>query len=378
MNDTFPTGNTEIIIDLGAFQRNIYKIRAVLGEDVTLLPVLKGNTCGHGLVEIANFLLSKCGISMLCVGHTQEARLLRQAGINCDILVLGGVPFSNIPYAVSAALTTAVSNCDYAEALSTEAVKQGVTAKIHLIIDTGLHRMGVRPGDALDALLKTLCLLPNLEIEGAYTHFAASGEINADFTHVQAAAFDRALAQIARAGIHLRWIHAANTPAIVRFPQYHYNMVRSLLLPIGYDWSMDCKNRLNVQQIFQWHGYVAQVNNIRAGECFDYGCSIRAERDMCVAVTDFGYADGYPEDFVQNGAFVIIHGKRAPILSLHMDQGFVDVTDIEDVRVNDKILILGCDGEQEVSLDELRKGTTHSWAYVMSNLGKRAHYIYKY
>lgn len=378
MEDMFGrTGNSYVVVDLEKLRWNVSKIKAFLGEGVTLLPVLKGSTCGHGLEEIADVLTRDCGLKLLCVGQVIEAERLRAHGVACDILVLGGTPFHNIPYVVEAGLTTTVSNAAYAKRLSNEALHRNTRAKVHLKIDTGLGRMGVKPGEALDGLLQEIAGLQGLDVEGAYTHFTDSEALDTAETDRQAAAFDRALAQIEAAQIHLRYCHAANTPATVRFPQYHYNMVRSLFLLVGYDWSIDRHNRLGLEPILYWRGFIVQVNTIKAGERFDYHQAITAERDMRVAVTSFGYADGYPEDLAGQGGFVVIKGKKASILSLHMDQGFVDVTGIDDVQVNDEVLILGADGDEEVSLDELLEGTPHIGSYLLSIIGQRVRRIFK-
>ena len=177
--------------------------------------------------------------------------------------------------------------------------------------------------------------------------------------------------------ITLKYCHAANTPATVRFPQYHYNMVRSLLLLVGYDWSVDQFNRLGLEKVLYWRGFVAQINEVKAGERFDYGLALTASRDMKVAVTSFGYSDGYPDDLPGNGGFVMIKGQKAPILSLNMDQGFVDITDIPDVCVNDQMLLIGQDGDEEVELTELLANSKHSGTYFFSLINHRVRRIFK-
>lgn len=348
-----------------------------IGENVKFLPVLKGATCGHGLEEIAEFLVSECQFDMLCVGHTIEAERIRNFGVNCDILVLGGTPFNNIPYVVENKITTTLSNADYARALSAEAVKRGTTAKVHIKINSGLGRMGAKPGGELAALLNDINGLPGIDIEGAYTHFSNSAKIDTAIIEQEAATFDSGLAQIKAAGITLKYCHAANTPATVRFPQYHYNMVRSLLLLVGYDWSVDQFNRLGLEKVLYWRGFVAQINEVKAGERFDYGLALTASRDMKVAVTSFGYSDGYPDDLPGNGGFVMIKGQKAPILSLNMDQGFVDITDIPDVCVNDQMLLIGQDGDEEVELTELLANSKHSGTYFFSLINHRVRRIFK-
>ena len=372
------TANSYIVIDLQKLRRNVLKITAVLGNGVKFLPVLKGNACGHGLAEVGAFLVRECGIDMLCVGPSTEAECLRSFGLTCDILTLGGTPFNNIPYVVAHDITTTLAGAEYAELLSHEAVSQHKTAKVHLKIDTGLGRMGVRCGEELDSLLRTVTALPGIEIEGAYTHFADSSAIDTSFIDEQAAAFDAALEQIKAFGVRLKYCHAANTPAIVRFPQYHYNMVRSLLLLVGRDWSVDQKNRLGLEESLYWRSFICQINHFKAGERFGYNRSFTAEQDMTVAIASFGYSDGYPDDMVRHGASVILKGKRARILSMNMDQCFIDITGIENVRINDQVLIIGRDGEEELTVDEVLQDTPHVGTYVLSTISPRVRRIIKY
>lgn len=372
------TGNTFAVVDMKKIKSNVEKIKAFIGKDVTFLPVLKGSTCGHGLEEIAELLVRECGLNYLCVGQTVEAERIRNHGLKCDILILGGTPYNNLPYVVANGLTTTVGSTDFAQELSKEAVRQGKTAKVHLKIDTGLGRMGVHYGEELADLLTVVQALPNIEIEGAYTHFSNSAKIDTTFIDQQAADFDKALEQIRAAGVELKYCHAANTPATVRFPQYHYNMVRSLLLIVGYDWSVDVNNRLGLEQVLYWRGFVAQVKTFKKGERFDYGQTFTAQRDMKVAVTSFGYTDGYPDDCAGHGAYVMIKGQKAPVLSLNMDQGFVDVTDIDDVQVNDSILILGRDGDEYVSVFDILKDSHHSGTFLLSILNQRVKHIFRY
>lgn len=371
------TGNSYVVVDMQKFKRNVKKITDFIGPEVKLLPVLKGSTCGHGLEEIARCLTRECGLDMLCVGQVTEAQRIRDDGIGCDILVLGGTPFNNIPYVVEQGLTTTLATPQYAKVLSAEAVRQGKQAKVHLKINSGLGRMGVRPGEELGQLLEEILPLPGLIFEGAYTHFSDSSALDTTFIDQQIAEFDRGLEQIRQAGIVLKYCHAANTPATVRFPQYHYNMVRSLLLLVGFDWSIDRHNRLGLEPLLYWRAFVVQIHHFKAGERFDYGRALVAERDMKVAVTSFGYSDGYPDDLVGNGAFVVIKGKRAPILSLNMDQGFVDVTDIDDVQVNDEMLLLGRDGDEEVGFMELLQHSRHFPTYVLTTIPQRVRRIFK-
>lgn len=371
------TGNSYLTVDLAKLRHNVRQIKAYIGDHVTLLPVLKGNACGHGLVEIAHCLVEECGIDMLCVGHVIEAELLRRSGISGDILILGGTPFNNIPYVVAHDLTTTLASAEYASHLSEEAARQGRRARVHLKINTGLERIGVKPGAELDDLLSVLDALPNIEVEGTYTHFASATEADDAFVHQQAALFEDALAQIYRHGISLKYRHACNSAATVRFPEYHYNMVRSMMLLTGYDGLPDASNPLSLEPLLCWKAFVTQINHIKADASFDYCQALTAQRDMKIAIGSFGYADGYPDDAIGMGGYVMIHGKKAKILSLNMDQVFLDVTDIEGVQINDEILLLGKNGDSEISIWELAKHTHRSELCILNTIGSRVRRIYR-
>lgn len=372
------TGNSYAIIDMEKLKSNVSKLKAHLGDGVKLLPVLKGNTCGHGLEEIAEYLITACGLDMLCVGHTIEAERLRSHGIQCDILVLGGTPFSNIPFVVRQNITTTVGTLEYAKQLSDAAVAQNIKAKVHVKINTGLNRMGVKPGNDLEKFLREISTLPGLAIEGAYTHFANAADKDISITQEQGRQFEIALAQIKTAGIELKYCHAANSVAAIRFPQYHYNMVRSLVAIIGYDGSPEEPNRLGLEPILCWKAFVAQVNRVKAGERYGYGLQCTALRDMKIAISSFGYADGYPDELAGNGGYVVIRGEKAEILSLNMDQGYIDVTHIDDVQVGDDILLLGKDGGDEISLLSFSKNSHNSGMFLLSAINQRVRRVFKY
>lgn len=150
------------------------------------------------------------------------------------------------------------------------------------------------------------------------------------------------------------------------------------ILLVGRDWSVDQKNRLGLEEFLYWRSFICQINHFKAGERFGYNRSFTAEQDMTVAIASFGYSDGYPDDMVRHGASVILKGKRARILSMNMDQCFIDITGIENVRINDQVLIMGRDGEEELTVDEVLQDTPHVRTYVLSMISPRVRRIIKY
>lgn len=364
-------GNSFVTIDMDKIVKNMEKIKRHVGPGVTIMPVLKANACGHGLIPMARLLVSECGIERLAVALTLEACQLREAGIDTDIMVLGGLPENNIAYAVRENLVTPAFSSEYVKKLSQIAASEGKTARVHVKVDTGLGRIGVRPGDELGSLISSLLALPNIEIEGVYTHFAQAEVLDPSFTNEQIARFDLAVAQIRSLGVQPKYIHATNSPSAIRFKNACYNMVRTGLLWLGYDPCMDEKNKLGLETVLEWRAFVTSVKEITSGESIGYCRSFTASRNSKVAIGSFGYGDGYLEDLGKKGGSVLIRGQRAPLISVCMDQTFIDVTDVEGIRPGDVITLIGRDGDEYIDAFELEKITENSYVFYLSNINER-------
>lgn len=372
MKDREEIGNSFVEIDLDKIVDNMERIRRHVGQGVAIMPVLKANACGHGLLEMARLLVTECGIDRLAVGQVREAERLREGGIDRDIMVLGGVPENNLACAVRRNLITPMFQAGYARRLSELARAENRTARVHLKIDTGLGRIGVRTGSELDTLLSDIGGLPNLEIEGVFTHFGEAEVPDPSFTNRQIADFDAAVAQIRARGIEPRYVHATNTPSVARFRRAHYNMVRTGLLWLGYDPCTDAENRLGVETVLEWRSFVTSVRQVEAGTALGYCRSYTATRETKVAIGSFGYGDGYLEDLGKKGGCVLIRGQKAPLISVCMDQAFIDVTDIRDVGVGDVVTLIGHDGAEKIDAFDMEKITGNSYVFYLCNIGERA------
>jgi alanine racemase len=364
-------GNSFIEIDLRKVRRNMEKIRMHVGPEVTILPVLKANACGHGLLEMARFLVAECEVDRLAVAQVREAQQLRECGIAQDIMVLGGLPDNNIPYAVQEDLITPLFHSEYARTLSRIAAETGKTARVHIKIDTGLGRIGVRGDAELCELLKTIHNLTCLQVEGVFTHFSEAEVNDPSFTEEQIARFDAAVAKIRAFGFKPKFIHASNTPSIVRFTKAHYNMARTGLLWLGYDPCTDLTNRLDLESVLEWRSFITNINTVGAGDRLGYWRSFTAKRDTKIAIGSFGYGDGYLEDVGKKGGHVLVRGQRAPLISVCMDQTFIDVTDIDGVSVGDTITLIGHDGAEKIDALDLEKITHNSYVFYLSNISER-------
>lgn len=371
------TGNSFITIDLAKIRSNMEKIRKHVGPDVEIMPVLKANACGHGLIRTADWLISECKIRRLAVAQVREAQELREAGNSAEIMVLGGVPVNNLPYAVQEDLILPVFRTQDAALLSDLALKSGKKTLVHIKIDTGLGRIGVEKGQQLEDLLDGILPLQGLEIEGVFTHFGEAEVADPAFTEQQIRDFEEAVGQIRARGIHPRYIHATNTPSTVRFKKAHYNMVRTGLLWLGYDPCLDEENRLGLETVLDWKTYITNKKYVPAGRSMGYWRSFTAKRDTVVGIASFGYGDGYLEDLGKKGGYVLIHGRRAPIISVCMDQTFLDITDIPETEIGDTITLIGRDGGEKIDAFDLEKITENSYVVYLCNISERPVKIYK-
>lgn len=371
------TGNSFITIDLVKIRSNMEKIRKHVGPDVEIMPVLKANACGHGLIRTADWLISECKIRRLAVAQVREAQELREAGNSAEIMVLGGVPVNNLPYAVQEDLILPVFRTQDAALLSDLALKSGKKTRVHIKIDTGLGRIGVEKGRQLEDLLDGILPLQGLEIEGVFTHFGEAEVADPAFTEQQIRDFEEAVGQIRARGIHPRYVHATNTPSTVRFKKAHYNMVRTGLLWLGYDPCLDEENRLGLETVLDWKTFITNKKYVPAGRSMGYWRSFTATRDTVVGIASFGYGDGYLEDLGKKGGYVLIHGKRAPIISVCMDQTFLDITDIPETEIGDTVTLIGRDGGEKIDAFDLEKITENSYVVYLCNISERPVKIYK-
>lgn len=382
MEGTLETANSVVTVNLAKVKRNIERIRKHVGENVEILYTAKSNGYGHGLIAPALYMSRECGIRSFATGMLSEALSLREAGLSDFILILGGVPYAGLSRCVEEDLAVTVYEDTIPKALSEEAVRQGKTAKVHLKIDTGLRRLGCRSGKSLERLLDIVTKLPGLEIDGVYTHFANGYSLDKTFTHKQTAEFEIALSQLAARGIRPRRIHAANTAACVASPETYYDMVRLAALIFGYDISPGIPNRLGLEPAMEWTGLVMNTLWAEPGDNVSYYGFFVPEKRTKIAILSFGMGDGYVRNLVtrdtSHNSDVLIHGKRARLLDLNVDQAFADITDIPDVKIGDRVTMIGRDGEEEITSMELGEVGGTSNGHVCCSITSRPFRSYIY
>ena len=373
--------NSYLEIDLKTISSNVEKIRKGIGSKVDIIAVVKGNAYGMGIKEIAKHLDTECAIQTFGVATTNEGIDLRSAGIEKEILVMGGVPYHNIAAMVEYDLHSAVYDLKYLELLNQEAIKANKTAKVHIKIETGLNRVGVLCGEQLDELCKFIKGLSNVLVVGIYTHFYQSEVKDKTATYEQFEKFKTALAQARTHGFEFKYVHTSNSNATTWLFDDELTHVRPGALIHGVDENYDdngqFKNSFGLSYATNWKCYVTYVKTVPAGETVGYNGAYKATKPTDVATISIGYGDGYVRSLGASGKGVmIVNGKKVPVIGICMDQMFLDVTGVE-TSIGDIVTILGKDGDESVTAMDLQAQMGQSYLAILSIIPNRVARIYK-
>lgn len=348
-------------IDLGAVRHNITLERKRVGTGVKIMAVIKANAYGHGDIEVAEALADL--VDAYGVAIPEEALKLRKNGVKKMLLILGYSGKGWFEDIIREGVSQTVYSYPMAKCLSDTAVNIGETAKIHIKIDTGMSRIGFMPvKDNID-VIRSISELPGIEIEGIFTHFARADEETSAAAREPYEKFMIFLGELENRGIHIPVRHAANSASIIQFPESRLDMVRSGITTYGlYPSEKVAKDILPLIPALQWKSQVSFVKRIHPGTSVGYGGTFTASRETVVATIPVGYADGVKRDLSGKGR-VLIRGQYAPIIGkVCMDQFMVDVTEIDDISEGDTVTLIGTDGEQGISVEEVAE-LSHSFNY---------------
>lgn len=346
-------------IDLDAIGHNYRAIRARLNPGTKMCCVIKADAYGHG-AEMLAAEYESLGADWFAVSNLEEATQLRNAGIRLPILILGYTPASCAKKLSDLNIAQAVLSAEYAQALSAQAVKDGVKVRAHIKLDTGMSRIGFlfQDPERDDAVIDTVeraCRLPGLESEGIFTHFAVAdeGENGRDYTAAQFHSFTAAISLLEERGIRFAIRHCANSAAIFDYPEMQLDMVRPGIVLYGLMPSEDLRQKPDLHPAMQLKSIVSLVKTVEPQTSVSYGRCFVTKEMTRVATVPIGYADGYPRRLFEQGS-MLVHGKRAKIIGrVCMDQTMLNVTDIPDVKEGDTVTVFGRDGESFLSVDEL-------------------------
>lgn len=340
---------TSADISLDNISFNVQAVRSILPTTVEVMAVVKADAYGHGATEVAASALS-AGATRLGVAIVDEAVELRRAGIGAPILILGHTPSESAEQVVKLGLVATVFDRESAQALSSAGTRLGRRVKVHMKIDTGMSRLGIRPTDALP-FAEFLGQLPHVELEGAFTHLASADASDLTAARQQLKLFSEACAKLGSKGYRLLR-HAANTAATLALPDSHFDMVRLGLGLYGMYPSEHLRKVLRLRPVMSLKSRIAYVKWVEDQTPVGYGGTYTASGRRRIATVPIGYADGYSRR-LSNAVQAIVQGKRVPLVGrVCMDQCMFDVTDVS-VEAGDEIMLMGAQGGVEITVDEL-------------------------
>lgn len=361
-------------VDLDALRHNVAAIRRRIGSNVKLTAVVKADAYGHGLAQVGGTLM-QCGIDAFAVATLSEALVLRQiGGVGWPILLFGSTLPFEVAKMIEQNITPTISTLEEAQLVDEEARQHGKTVDVHVEVDTGMGRVGFWHEDAARNVLR-IAELRHVRIAGAYTHFPSADE-NLDETRRELGLFQKVIQQVARDGVNIPSLHAANSAAVLRLPEAHLNMVRTGLLLYGIPPGEPSLTKTEATSEFRpllcFKARVAYVKDVAAGRTISYGQTFTAEKPMRIATVTAGYADGFSRH-LSNKAEVLMGGKRCPVIGrVTMDQIMVDVSQLPEVQCGDEVVFIGKQGHAQITASDVaRWAETIPWE-VLCGITKTA------
>ncbi len=361
-------------IDLDALLHNYRQIQKTAG-DTPVMPVVKADAYGQGAAMIAATLQKEAGVRQFAVVTQEEALHLRKSGITGMILMMGTAPAGSISALQKADISLCVPSLSLAKAYTQAA--GGRPLKVHLKLDTGMSRLGMREACAVEECL-AIAALDVLQIEGIFTQLSSSDLPQEDaFTGEQHRCFCRVAEKLKEKGLAIPLRHCANSAALVGLPGTHEDVVRSGLALYGYQ-SREEDLGLDLRPILSWGSSVVQCKEVPEGGSVGYDRGYRSPGPKRIATVPVGYADGLLRGIAAGGGQLLVRGKKAPIVGkICMDMCMLDVSDIEGVCEGDLVTLIGVDGENRLSADDMAKTLGTINYEVLCCLGKRVPRLYR-
>ncbi len=362
-------------VNLDAIYENLERTRLKLDKDTKLMAIIKADGYGHGAVPIAwtiDSIVDAYGVAII-----EEAVELRKAGVTKPILVLGHTCVEDYEQLIQYDITQTVYSLEMAERLSQIAVSKNNKARIHIKLDTGMSRIGFKDNDESILKIQQISTLEGIEITGLFTHFACADMTDKVSTINQYKRYQVFAKKLSEVGIQVAVKHVSNSAAIIDLPDTYLNMVRSGISTYGlYPSSEVNKENLSLRPAMELLSKVIHVHEVEPGTGISYGSTYVAKEKISVATIPVGYADGYPRA-LSNKGYVLIHGKKAPILGrICMDQFMVDVTGIPETKKDDDVILVGIDGDKRITVEELAD-MAYSFNYeFVCDISKRVPRVY--
>lgn len=369
-------------ISLNAIEHNYNVIRNKVADDTKVCCVIKADGYGHGAVELSQ-IYEKLGADFFAVSNIDEGIEIRKSGSKLPIVILGYTPVSEAENLAEYDISQAVFSLEYAKELSEKCVEEDCICKMHIKVDSGMSRIGFMcqefPRDeySIEEICETCCL-PNLEVEGLFTHFCVSDEDaeGREFTNKQYENFIHVRDSLKKRGVDISVVHCSNSGAIEDYPETCCDMVRAGIILYGLAPSSKLADRLDLVPAMTLKTVVAFVKEVQKGATISYGRTFTADRKMKIATVPIGYADGFIRQNAKDG-YMMVNGKKAKIVGrICMDQTMLDVTDIEDVKTGDEVVVFGTGENGEPTADSLAENTGTINYETVCLVGKRVPRIY--
>lgn len=369
-------------ISLNAIEHNYNVIRNKVADDTKVCCVIKADGYGHGAVELSQ-VYEKLGADFFAVSNIDEGIEIRKSGSKLPIVILGYTPVSEAENLAEYDISQAVFSLEYAKELSEKCVEEDCICKMHIKVDSGMSRIGFMcqefPRDeySIEEICEACCL-PNLEVEGLFTHFCVSDEDaeGREFTNKQYENFIHVRDSLKKRGVDISVVHCSNSGAIEDYPETCCDMVRAGIILYGLAPSSKLADRLDLVPAMTLKTVVAFVKEVQKGATISYGRTFTADRKMKIATVPIGYADGFIRQNAKDG-YMMVNGKKAKIVGrICMDQTMLDVTDIEDVKTGDEVVVFGTGEDGEPTADSLAENTGTINYETVCLVGKRVPRIY--
>lgn len=369
-------------ISLNAIENNYNVIRNKVADDTKVCCVIKADGYGHGAVELSQ-IYEKLGADFFAVSNIDEGIEIRKSGSKLPIVILGYTPVSEAKNLAEYDISQAVFSLEYAKELSEKCVEEDCICKMHIKVDSGMSRIGFMcqefPRDeySIEEICEACCL-PNLEVEGLFTHFCVSDEDaeGREFTNKQYENFIHVRDSLKKRGVDISVVHCSNSGAIEDYPETCCDMVRAGIILYGLAPSSKLADRLDLVPAMTLKTVVAFVKEVQKGATISYGRTFTADRKMKIATVPIGYADGFIRQNAKDG-YMMVNGKKAKIVGrICMDQTMLDVTDIEDVKTGDEVVVFGTGENGEPTADSLAENTGTINYETVCLVGKRVPRIY--
>jgi alanine racemase len=364
-------------IYLDAIEDNVDALMSLTRESTKAIAVVKADGYGHGDVAVAKAVYQK--VFAYAVATLDEAVNLRENGINKPILILGFVNPDEYESLVNHEVDATVFDVETARILSETAKKLGKTAYCHIKVDTGMRRIGLEPNTEGIEIVKQIKAMDHLDARGIFTHFATADEQDKTNANTQLDKFTTFVNELEKEGITFKYKHCSNSAAVIDMPQANMDMVRLGIALYGmYPSEEVLKNRVELHPALELKSHVTMVKTVPAGEKVSYGGTFTTTRPTVLATVSIGYGDGYPRALSGKG-YVLIEGKKAPIIGrVCMDQLMVDVTDLGEIQRDALVTLIGRDGDEYISVEEIAElAGTFNYEFVC-DLGKRIPRNYYY